>query len=184
VALNLTSNGTLSGLPNLALGSADIGVQATGYRLASAVINTAPIVLAARVGGASPSANISMTNASPDVFTEGLNVSRGSTPAGFASSGSISNLAAQATSAAALQVALNTASAGTFTGNHQLNFVSTGTGTTGAPDASVGSGTVSLTGRVYTPAGVQQNTTSVNFGIVHVGDAVATSGARSPILRP
>ena len=38
---------------------------------------------------------------------------------------------------------------------------------------SVGSGSVTLNGKVYTPAIAQANTTAVNFGIVHVGDTVA-----------
>ncbi|MBI3344269.1 MAG: choice-of-anchor D domain-containing protein [Gammaproteobacteria bacterium] len=174
VTLNLASNGTVSGLSDLALANANVNVQATGYRLADPVINTGSITLAARVGDASPSAGISVTNTSPDSFTEGLNVTRGSTtPADFTSSGSISNLAAGATDSSAIQVALNTSTAGTFTGTQGLNFVSTGAGTTGAADISVGTGNVNLNGKVYTPAQASAGTTSINFGIVHVGDVVA-----------
>jgi len=141
------------------------------YRLANPTLNTPAVTLAARVGDASPTQAVSMTNTSPDIFTEGLSVTRGATSAGFTSSGSITNLAAGGTSAAAIHVALDTGAAGSFTGTQALNFVSTGAGTTGAPDLGVGTGSVSLTGKVYTPAVAQQNTPSVNFGIVHVGDA-------------
>ena len=83
----------------------------------------------------------------------------------------MTNLAAQGSSSA-ITVTLNTATAGAFAGSQALNFVSTGTGTTGAADVSVGSGSVVLNGKVYTPAVAQLNTPSVNFGIVHVGDVV------------
>jgi hypothetical protein len=69
-------------------------------------------------------------------------------------------------------VALNTGTAGTFTGQQGLNFVSTGTGTTGAADVAVGSANVALTGKVYTPAQASVAPASLNFGIVHVGDLV------------
>jgi hypothetical protein len=70
-------------------------------------------------------------------------------------------------------VALNTGTAGTFGGNASLALASTGAGTTGAPDLDLPSQTVALTGRVYTPAQAQLSPTTIDFGIVHVGDAVA-----------
>jgi hypothetical protein len=83
----------------------------------------------------------------------------------------VTNLAAQGTSSA-IQVSLNTATSGTFTGSQALNFVSTGAGTTGAPDLGVGTGSVALSGHVYTPAVAQVNTAQpITLGIVHVGDA-------------
>ena len=57
-----------------------------------------------------------------------------------------------------------------------VNFVSSGVGTTGAAGVSVGSQAVNLSGRVYTPALAQLNTPVVDFGIVHRGDVVATHG--------
>ena len=68
-------------------------------------------------------------------------------------------------------MSLNTGTSGTFTGSQALNFVSTGAGTTGAPDLGVGTGSVTLNGHVYTPAVAQVNTAQpINLGIVHVGD--------------
>ena len=175
--ITLASDGTgTSGLGLTSLGTQTVNVSGDVFRLANPALNTTTVNLAARVGDTSPMAAISITNSSPDAFTEGLNVTRGATPAGFGSSGSITNLTAGSTSPGAIQVALNTGAAGSFSGGQVLDFVSTGAGTTGAPDVSVGSGNVSLTGRVYTPAVAQQNTPSVNFGIVHVGDVVATQG--------
>jgi hypothetical protein len=135
------------------------------------VVTTPSVALAARVGDPNPTANIAITNSSPDIFTEGLSVTRGATAAGFTSSGSITNLAAQGSSSA-IQVALNTGTAGAFSGTQALDYVSTGTGTTTAPDISVGTGNVSLSGKVYTPAVGQIASTTLDFGIVHKGDAV------------
>jgi len=52
-------------------------------------------------------------------------------------------------------------------------LVSSSAGTTsGAPDFSLGSVNVDLTGRIYAPAVAQVATPTVNFGIVRVGDVV------------
>ncbi|MGZ8260933.1 MAG: choice-of-anchor D domain-containing protein, partial [Caldimonas sp.] len=85
--------------------------------------------------------------------------------------GSIAGLAAGASNNA-LGVALNTAAAGIFAGTARVDFVSSGAGTTGAPDAALPAQGVALTGHVYTPALAQTNTTIVDFGIVHRGDTV------------
>jgi hypothetical protein len=54
--------------------------------------------------------------------------------------------------------------------------VSSGAGTTGAADLALPGQSVALAGHVYTPAVAQANTTVVDFGIVHRGDAVAERG--------
>jgi hypothetical protein len=68
---------------------------------------------------------------------------------------------------------MSTASAGTFAGVASVDFISSGAGTTGAPDAALASQQVALSGRVYTPAIGQLNTTVVDFGIVHKDDVVS-----------
>jgi len=173
--ITFQSDGTgTSGLGITALPSQNVQVTGNVYRLANPALNTPSVTLAARVGDAGPTASIGLTNSSPDVYTEGLNVTRGATAAGFTSSGGIGNLAAgQTSSLNAIQVALNTGTAGSFSGTQALAYVSTGAGTTSSPDVSVGSGSVTLAGRVYTPAVASVNTTPVDFGIVHVGDVVA-----------
>ncbi len=154
------------------LASQNVAVSGAIYRLANPGITSGPIVLAARVGDAAPSAGIGVTNLSPDIYTEALNGSISATPSGFSGSGPISGLAAGASSNA-LTVSLNTAVAGNYSGQAALGFVSSGAGTTGAPDQALASQNVSVSGTVYTPAVAQLNTTAVNFGIVHVGDTVA-----------
>jgi hypothetical protein len=51
--------------------------------------------------------------------------------------------------------------------------VSTGAGTTGAADIGVGSASVALSANVYEAAVAQLNTSTIDFGIVHIGQAVA-----------
>jgi hypothetical protein len=172
--INFVSDGEgTSGLGQTPLPSQNVQVTGAVYRLANPVLNTANVTLAARVGDSSPQVGVSVTNSSPDMYTEGLKAGFASTPAGFIGSAVIANLAAGGTDASTLQVALATATSGTFGGNAVVDFVSTGADTTGAADIGVGSANVNLTGKVYTPAVGQVLTSPVNFGIVHVGDVVA-----------
>ena len=151
-----------------------VNVNGNVFRLASPTLNTPAVTLVARVGDAAPSANVSVTNSSPDGFTEGLKASIGGTALPFTSSGTIANLAAQGTDASNLHVGLNTATAGASAGTATVNFTSTGAGTTNAADASIGSTVVNLVGKIYQQAVALVNTLAVNFGIVHVGDSVST----------
>ncbi|HYP68750.1 MAG TPA: choice-of-anchor D domain-containing protein, partial [Thiobacillaceae bacterium] len=177
--------------PNCQLNLVSQNVQVTGnvYRLANPTLNTPSVTLAARVGDTAPSASVSVTNTSPDAFTEGLKASFGTTTAGFTPTGSIANLAAGGTDASNLNVALaSTATSQNVSGTAQVNFESTGAGTTGATDISVGSTLVNLVGKVYQQAVALVNTAAVNFGIVHVGDVVTaqnvsvTNNAPSAVL--
>ena len=170
----LVSDGTgTSDLGQTNLASQTVDVSGKVYRLADPTLNTSSASLAARVGDTAPQAAISVSNTSPDEYTEGLKASIGATPAGFSTSGNIANLAANDTDASTLQVALNTGAAGTFGGNAQVDFASTGAGTTGEADISVGSQMVNLVGKVYQKASALVQS-AVDFGIVHVGDMVAT----------
>ena len=157
------------------LASQDVNVTGAVYRLANPTVTTTSVTVAGRVGTAGPTTAIGITNTSPDVYTEGLTATRGATSTGFTSSGGITNLVAGGSSNA-IGVALNTTTAGTFSGTQALNFVSTGTGTDNASDLALAGQSVTLNGKVYTPAAAQLNTTSVNFGIVHVNDTVTAQG--------
>ena len=161
--------------PNCQLNLAPQNVAVTGgvYRLANAQNVTPSVTLAARVGDAAPSGNVSITNQSPDIFTEALKVQAGGAPSGFVVGANPANIAAQGSGA--VQVSLNTATAGALNGSLTLNHISTGAGTTNAADLGVGSSIVALSGKVYTAA-VSAVQGAVNFGIVHVGDVVAALG--------
>ena len=168
----LASDGTgTSGLGVTPLPSQTVAVSGAVYRLANPTVAPPSLSLAARVGDAAPSAALTVTNASPDAFTERLNAGFGAVAAGFHGTGAITGLVAGAASNA-LNVALDTAAAGSFGGTATVNLVSSGAGTTGAADAALPAQTVALSGHVYTPAVAQTNTTVVDFGIVHRGEAV------------
>jgi hypothetical protein len=156
------------------LGNTNVAVSGNVYRLANPAVNTLNIALAARVGDTAPTAAISLTNVSPDQYTESLKANFGTVSGPFTGTGTIaaSPLAAGATNANSLAVALNTATSGSFSGNAVLNFISTGQGTDNATDIADGTGNVLLTGKVFQTA-VATVTPTVNFGIVHVGDTVA-----------
>ncbi len=140
----------------MALPSQNVAVNGAVYRTANPTLNTSSVTLVARRGGVGPSANVSVTNASPDIYTERLNASFGSAPAGFATSGAITGLATGANSTV-LAIALNTGTAGAFGGNASINYISSGAGTTGAADASVGTGIVNVIGK-YTKVPLARST--------------------------
>jgi hypothetical protein len=188
VGVNTSSAGAKSGTATIALssdgtGTSDLGIFALGaqtvnvsgnvYRLATPAVITTPIVLAARVGDAAPSRFIDVINNAPDAYTERLNASIGSVPAGFEGSGTVTGLLANA-STRALGVSLSTATAGSYAGSASVALVSSGTGTTNAPDQALGSVNVGLTGRVYAPAVARVSPISIDFGIARVGDTVAS----------
>lgn len=171
--VTLASDGTgTSGLGVTALPAQTVAVSGAVYRLANPVLVPPSLTLAARVGDASPTALLGVTNASPDIYTERLDAGFGAVSPGFVGAGSIAGLAAGASSNA-LSVALNTSTAGSFAGSAGVSFVSSGAGTTGAADLALPGQSVALSGTVYTPAVAQVNTTTVDFGIVHRGDVVA-----------
>ena len=151
-----------------ALAAQTVAVSGTVYRLASPTVNTSSVTLAARVGGAA-NTTVSVTNTSPDSYTEGLSASLGTAPAGFTKSGAVSNLAAGGTAVGSLTVGLNTATSGTFSGSQAINFISTGAGTDGATDLALASGAVSLSGKVYQAATASVSPNPISFGTVHVG---------------
>ena len=193
VGINTSTAGVKSGTATITLASDGTGTSELGvtplapqtvnvsgnvYRLANPTLNTSSVTIAARVGDAvSADKIVSITNTSPDIYTEGLKVNvTGASGNAQSNGGSITNLVAQGTNNSAIQVGLNsTATAGLTSGTVNLNFISTGAGTTGASDiaAQTPGGTVIINGKVYTPA-VASLSGTIDFGIVHVGDSVST----------
>ncbi|HYP68294.1 MAG TPA: choice-of-anchor D domain-containing protein [Thiobacillaceae bacterium] len=174
VAINFVSDGTsIAGDGTTTnLGNTNVAVQGNVYRLASPTLNSPTnVTLAARVGDIAPTTAISVTNTSPDAFTENLKASVSSTPSGFSNAGGdIGGLVAGGTDATTLKIGLNTGTSGTFTGNASVSYTSSvAAGEQAAPDVGVGSSTVALIGKVYQQAVGVVNTALVNFGIVRVG---------------
>jgi hypothetical protein len=171
--ISLASDGAgTSGLAALGLAPQSVNVSGKVFRLAVPVVDTTPLLLVGRVGDATLQAGIAVTNNAPDAFTERLNASIASRPAGTGAGTALTGLAPNA--GGSLQLSLPTTTAGTFSGPVGVALVSSSAGTTsGAPDFSLGSVDVGLTGRVYAPAVAQVVNTAINFGIVRVGDVVA-----------
>jgi hypothetical protein len=171
--ISLASDGSgNSGFGALALAPQTVNVSGDVYRLAVPLVDTTPVVLVARVGDTAPSRFIAVTNNAPDLFTERLNAGLSGAPSGFSAAGTVNGLLPNASSNA-LGVSLATATAGSFSGPVTVTLVSSGAGTTLAPDQALASASVGLTGRVYAPAVAQLTSTTVNFGTVRVGDTVA-----------
>ena len=178
VSIQYTTDGSgSSGLAAINANSQAITVNANGYNMAVGAATPSPIVMHRRVGETAMQALTVSNQATASVFSEALNAAF-SASAGDAghNGGSISNLIAGGSNAAAMVVSLNTATAGAKLGSVTLGYQTDGTGPNGnsglAAD-SAGTQTIQVSGNVYTKAIAQVAPGSVNFGIVHVGDVVA-----------
>ena len=176
-------NGVGNGLGTAAVGSENYGVAGTIQAVANVINQASPLVNnpvinfgAMRVGAASPTANVSVTNQATTPPQAALNASISSNGAPVTASGSFNLLAPGSTSTNQLVVGLNTAVAGSFAGGATIAFVSDANNVGNcAPNCqlNLASQQVSVSGKVYTPAVAQVNTTTVDFGIVHRGDVVS-----------
>ena len=177
-----TSNGAgSSGLGLTSLGSQNVGVttNVAVYRYAEGALTKAqPVDFGAhRVGDVVAAVDVSVQNvAINDGFSEALNASVGSVAAGFTASGAASLIAAGATSTGAITVGLDTSTAGVKSGHAHLGYVSDGAGSSGLGQTALTGEDLALSGRVYAQAVAAVETTSVDFGIVHVGDVVGPRG--------
>jgi len=193
IAVNYFSAGAVAGVSNglgtLAVGSEGYGVsgliEALGSVInqASPLVNTPTINLGAvRVGAAAPTGAVSVSNVATVAPQAALNASMGSTTGPVTASGSFSLLNPGSTDNSSLVVALNTGTAGNFTGVNAgtatINLVSDASNVGGcAPSCTLtlAPQVVNVEGKVYTQAVGQLATTAVNFGVVRVGDTVTAS---------
>ena len=150
-----------------------LAITGAAYRPAAASALAAPVQLAAQRVGATATQALTLGNtAVADSFSERLNASLSGTGA-IVVSGSVSLLRAGATSDA-LRIRADTAIAGVKNGTATVTLASDGTGTSGLSLLALGTQQVAVSGKVYAPAVAQAQTTLVDFGIVRVGDTVAT----------
>ena len=191
ILVSYTSAGAVGGVSNglgtLAAGSDGYGVtgtiQATGNVInqASPLVNNPSINLGAvRVGAAAPSGTVSVTNVATAPPQAALNAAISPTTGPITASGSFNLLNPGATNNSSLVVGLNTGTAGNFTGANAgkatISFVSDANNVGNcSPNCqlNLASQMVNVEGKVYTQAVGQLATTSVNFGIVRVGDTVS-----------
>ncbi|MEF8754510.1 MAG: choice-of-anchor D domain-containing protein [Accumulibacter sp.] len=191
IAVNYTSAGAVNNVSNglgvLAVGSENFAVNgsitAAGNVInqANPQINNPTINLAARrVGDAAATANVSVSNVAGAPPQAALNASIGSGGVPVVASGGFTLLNPGQTDSSSLQVRLNTAVAGNYTGANAgsatIALISDASNVGNcAPNCQLNLApqTVSVSGKVYTAAVGQSTTSVVDFGIVRVGDSVA-----------
>ncbi len=200
VTLAFESDGTANNGQTTQLQSRDVQVSGAIYALAAGSINgTAagqPLTIdlgAARVGDASLSQSVTITNTGVDSggFTESLTASVTGVPTDFQVNGN--GGAGNTTSIAQgdsedVIVTLATTTSGNFSGNQAVDFSSNEINGSGLGDTALASSDATLTGRIYQTAEANVDRNNVNFGIVHVGDAVTaenitiTNGASGALV--
>ncbi|MCB9930325.1 MAG: choice-of-anchor D domain-containing protein [Alphaproteobacteria bacterium] len=180
VEVQFQTDGTgTSGLANENVGGAvSFDVIGAGFNLAEG--DAAPTVLnfaAKRVGDTAESQTVTVSNTAPvSAFTETLTAAIGTAPANYATStGQLTGIAGGGNDT--FGVTLNTDLAGDFNGQTlQIGYTSAEVMGSGLGNTALGNQSVTLNGKVYQTAVLNQLTTTLDFGIVHVGDAVATQG--------
>ena len=193
IAVNYTSAGTVAGNSNglgtLAVGSEAFGVQgqintvANVINQASPLVNTPTINLGAvRVGAAAPSGTVSVSNVATVAPQAALNASIAATSGPITASGSFALLNPGGTNNSSLVVGLNTGTAGNFTGANAgtatISLVSDANNVGGCGancQLNLTSQVVNVEGKVYTAAVGSASGTSINFGVVRVGDTVSAA---------
>ena len=176
VTLNLASNGTgTSGLATLGLPSAGVTVNAVGYDLASAaVITPNPVVLGnQRVGGTLTQALTIANTAPAGAFTETLAANFGASTGNATSNlGTVSGIAGGSSDVSALQVGVNTSTAGARSGTVVVNLVSNEVAGSGLGNTALSPQTINVSGNVYNVAVGSATPTPVVLANQRVGGSL------------
>ncbi len=147
-------------------------ISATGtvWRLATAMLPGTLDLGTTRTGDVD-STGLAITNsAADDGYSEDLSYALAAPTAGFFLPGSSGGVvAAQQTATPA--VGIDAENSGIISGSVGVTLASTGAGTSFLADTPLPSATVDLTGTVYATATAQLGTTTVDFGILHVGQS-------------
>ncbi|MDR3665115.1 MAG: choice-of-anchor D domain-containing protein, partial [Mycobacterium sp.] len=173
--VKLISDGiNIDNLGTKALTAQTISASATLFALATPILSTGTLALGAvRVGGTLNTGTVTLRDGTvANAFQESL-VYAASDPAGVSTTAGAGTIA----SGGSVQVGftLSAATAGNFTGTTaSLALASTGTGTSGLANTTLTADPVTLNAKVYAPAIATLGTTSLNFGIIHVGAAPVT----------
>lgn len=179
VTLNYQTDGTgpngNSGLAAITAGSQTINVSGNVYRLAAGAAMPTPINFGSVRTGALAQQTLTVANtAAADGYSEKLDAAFGaSSGSAVTTAGSIAGLAAGSNDASSMGVTLATATAGAKSGTVTLDYVSSGTGTSGLASIGAGGQSIAFSGNVYQAAAAQLNTAALNFGTVQVGQTVA-----------
>ena len=176
VDLAYVSDGTgTSGLAAIDAGGQSVAVSGNVYRLAEASVSPVTLSMSARVGDSVQQAITVANIAAADGFSEDLSAMLQGTSGDALVSGGIAGLIAAGASDGNLMVGLDTSSAGAKSGMVTIGMESDGSATSGfTNNVALGNQTVAVSGNVYTMAAADVATTTLDFGIVHVGDVIGT----------
>ncbi|MGD1031904.1 MAG: choice-of-anchor D domain-containing protein, partial [Opitutaceae bacterium] len=179
VLVNLDSNGTgTSGLGITALAQksapVDVTIEETVGNLANPSAATPnPVVLNARLGAASPTQALSITNLATGGPQEGLNASISTASTGVTAAGSFTSLAASGTNNSSLVVGINTGTAGAINGTATVALASDGTlnGSNNYATTTLTPQTITVQGGVYqeAAASITPSSNPVNLGSARIG---------------
>ena len=180
VALNTLNTGSITGVGTLALASDGTGIDASGttalpdqtvnvtgavYAFAAPVLSSQTIDLGvARVGAAALTSSFTLSDGiAASVYWESLIYKFGSSLPGTIIAGQTIGIG----------VTLTTETSGNFNGSSiSTAFTSTGAGTSGLANTVLTSNALTVNGEVFAASIASLSATSVNFGVVHVGDGV------------
>ena len=175
--VNLETDGSTvpgDGNGTMALPSQTVSLSGTIFNYATpSGVSPNPVAFGERHVGAVDTQTLTLANhAAAGPYSENLDASFSGTSSDLTTTGSVSELAAGATSTA-LNVTLNSATAGSFIGVSTIALTSDGStidtlGTTALP-----SQTVTVTGEFFNLA-TASIVAPVNFGIVHVGQTAVS----------
>jgi hypothetical protein len=158
-----------------AMPGATVAVAGTVYALADPIIATPTLDLGAvRIGGSVQPQALTLSNGTTATpYQESLTYQAGTAAGPFdVLSGGSGTIVAG--SGATAEIGLNATITGDFTGSTlAVGLTSTGAGTSGLATTVLTAESVVLDGTVFAPAVAQLSETSLNFGVVHVGDSVS-----------
>ncbi|MDF1818962.1 MAG: choice-of-anchor D domain-containing protein [Immundisolibacteraceae bacterium] len=163
-----------SGLAELDIADANVQVQGTVFRAAQGDATPDPINFGnLRVGDATSQALTISNVAAADGFSESLAIGAITESGSAQVGGFVADPIVAGGSDSNLTVALNTNVAGHRTGAVNVDFISTGLGTSGLADLDIADGSVQVEGDVFRLAQGNVTPRPVNFGDRHLGDAAS-----------
>ena len=150
VTVGLTSVAVAgTGLSNTSLSNVVSNVTATVYNYAAPQVTNSPISYGiVHVGDVVTPIGVAIKNNAPATFSEKLNATGGTAPAGFTGGGSLTGLTAQSTNNTGIAYGVSTATAAILNANIPINFVSDGTGVNSLGTTNLTAGSVTVTAQV------------------------------------
>jgi hypothetical protein len=173
--LALVSDGsTIDTLGTTSLASQTIAVSGTLFNYATASITPRPISFGQAHVGATLAQYLDIDNAAAaGAFSENLDAKFSGTSTDLTATGSVSGLAAGASSTSALKIVLKSGVAGVSTGTAAIGLISDGAGIDTLGTTALATQIVTVSGTLFNEATAALTTKTVSFGQHHVGDTLS-----------